>query len=801
MTEEKREMQYIVRILLTAIGSWGIIRVLTSCALPQVSDAMVVFFICIDSILCVVGIYTKEFVRKYLITAGIFFGAFAIIFMGFLKNGLRYLYNDCMYALETPYGLDLGRLAIQETDKKAMEENVAMMFLMFLVVLAVTLVVVYVHNMLGALLSILPVMIVFVSMAAIPDGLAFFLCISYVFGVSALYGYVGGERQSLAVLTICTIVSAVSVIVISPHAFHRLPVFEQLNQAAGEQWEWVGGNYQSFNVVPVAKGGINKGQLGKVDGIRYTNETIFTLKTSDIGKNQYFKEFIGHNYADNQWSEPMSTNLKEDLSSNLVDILDADDTLKSYIDGGQENYYDVVWKFPYAMEFTDGRRVNGIYISADVTGYTGFKNATDRMNIKKSRQYYNGIMNMSDYYAAEKKCRESVYQNYLQVPDNVKDIVNGLMGNVTVTTAEQKEYYIKYVKDYLAANYTYTLEPGKVPEGKDFVEYFLMEGRQGYCTYFATAAVMMYRCAGIPARYVEGYVVTEDLIVQGRAYAEKVQRYANGGSVLYLDKKNYTLEVHDNAAHAWVEVYMDGYGWVPIEVTPSNGRIDTAGSVENVQQAVQMTQGQEESTEESLEASSKEELPTEEIQETGSSEMEGASYNGADSIADTGETDKTGIELRTWFQSNPCFMAGVIFLAVCMAVVLMIFIRYFIVRQVRVVKGRKQNLKTMREEQLRQMVMEDYHKLEKMIAFAGFERIKGLEYEAYAGYLAEASDIFKKHHIKSIMELVLQISFSEMPVSVDAYRKMKHDIHAMREEIYRQQGLVRRFYFKFIKMF
>lgn len=796
MVEEKLEMQYIVRILLTAIGSFGIIRVLTSCALPKVSDAMVVFFICIYSVLCVVGIYTKAWVKKYLMIAGSFFSVLAVVFWGALKNGLRYIYNDCMYALETPYHLDLGRLAIQETNKKALEENITMLFLAFLVVLVITLVVVYVHSMLGALLSILPIMILFVSMAAIPDVLAFFLCISYVFGVSALHGYAGGGQQALAVLIICTIVSVVSVIVTPSHTFQRLTVFEQLNQAAMERWDWIGSNYLSADIAEVANGGINKGELGKVDGIRYTNETIFTLNTSDMGKNQYFKEFIGQSYADNQWSEPVDS-LKEDLSESLVDILDADNTLKSYIDGGQGNYYDLVWKFPYEIDFADGRQTNGIYVSADVTGYAGFKNAAERMAAEG--QYSRGIMTGYEYYTGEKAYRDKVYKYYMEVPDNIKDIVNGLMGNVTVTTIEQKEYYIKYVKDYLAANYTYNLTPGRVPKGKDFIEYFLLESRQGYCTYFATAAVMMYRCAGIPTRYVEGYVVTEDSIGQGRPYIGNIQRYANGGSILYLNKKNYVLEVQDNAAHAWVEVYMDGYGWVPIEVTPSNGSTAAGDGIEYGQQSAQITQEQEEeSTYAPSEVSAQDELETE---EDVSSEIDSASYEAAGNPTDTESNDEAVAEFKGAVQKNTVFMVLSCSSAVCIAVVLLIFARYFTVRQIRRVKGKKQNLEKMNERELRQMVIEDYRRLEKVIAFAGFERIKGLEYEAYAGYLAEASDIFKKHHIRRIMELVLRVRFSEMPVSADDCRQMRRDIHAMKEEIYRQQGLVRKFYFKFIKMF
>lgn len=80
------------------------------------------------------------------------------------------------------------------------------------------------------------------------------------------------------------------------------------------------------------------------------------------------------------------------------------------------------------------------------------------------------------------------------------------------------------------------------PDGEDFVEYFLTESRQGYCMHFASAATLILRTMGIPARYVSGFTV--DTVAKRQ------------------------VDVPDWAAHAWVEIYLDGYGWYPIEVTP-----------------------------------------------------------------------------------------------------------------------------------------------------------------------------------------------------------------------------------------
>lgn len=93
----------------------------------------------------------------------------------------------------------------------------------------------------------------------------------------------------------------------------------------------------------------------------------------------------------------------------------------------------------------------------------------------------------------------------------------------------------------LAELAAYDLNVPAMEPGEDFVTHFLEEGR-GYCVHFATAGALLLRMQGIPARYVTGYTV--QLNSQG------------GGDVL------------DSDAHAWVEIYLDGYGWHPVEMTP-----------------------------------------------------------------------------------------------------------------------------------------------------------------------------------------------------------------------------------------
>lgn len=142
-----------------------------------------------------------------------------------------------------------------------------------------------------------------------------------------------------------------------------------------------------------------------------------------------------------------------------------------------------------------------------------------------------------------------VRDNYMTVPQGLTRF-HEEFGELSFDSVNQ---CVKYVKDYLN-KYTYTFEPGATPMYKDFVEYFLFENKKGYCVYFASAATLMFREFGIPARYVEGFMLDTT------EYIEK------------STEARCTIPVIEKTGHAWVEIYIDDFGWLPIEVTPEGYR-------------------------------------------------------------------------------------------------------------------------------------------------------------------------------------------------------------------------------------
>lgn len=136
-----------------------------------------------------------------------------------------------------------------------------------------------------------------------------------------------------------------------------------------------------------------------------------------------------------------------------------------------------------------------------------------------------------------------IYAKYTVLPEHLKnqqfmwDDLNTLLSSFS--TPYDKACAIQ--RD-LQRRFGYTLTPEDTPEDQDFVTHFLYVGKKGYCTYFASAMTVLCRMAGLPARYVEGFIAEPE-----------------DDGFAYVTEKN---------AHAWTEVYFKGFGWVPFDPTP-----------------------------------------------------------------------------------------------------------------------------------------------------------------------------------------------------------------------------------------
>jgi transglutaminase-like putative cysteine protease len=134
---------------------------------------------------------------------------------------------------------------------------------------------------------------------------------------------------------------------------------------------------------------------------------------------------------------------------------------------------------------------------------------------------------------------------YLQLPSTlpqrVKTLAHQVMDNIpnAYDRAEALESFLR------GPPYSYSAQVKATPPGKDPVDYFLFDLKQDFCEYFASAMVVMLREEGIPARLVEGFTTGT------------------------FDNASNAWVVREQDAHAWVEAYFPGYGWIEFEPTPS----------------------------------------------------------------------------------------------------------------------------------------------------------------------------------------------------------------------------------------
>jgi transglutaminase-like putative cysteine protease len=207
-----------------------------------------------------------------------------------------------------------------------------------------------------------------------------------------------------------------------------------------------------------------------------------------------------------------------------------------------KRFLDVRWEAD-----ADGG-VTSLIVSGQIPIYDDVESVSPQVNVQANSTY---LVRGSETTATEDELRGAsttlpdwVVQRYLQLPDTISTRTAELASEITADapTAYDKA---KAVETYLRQTITYDTSIEAPPGDQDVVDYLLFEYPRGYCEQYATAMAVMLRSVGIPARIVSGYA-------PGDFDEER-------GGYLYLQSN----------AHAWVEVFFPGYGWVPFEPTSS----------------------------------------------------------------------------------------------------------------------------------------------------------------------------------------------------------------------------------------
>ena len=342
------------------------------------------------------------------------------------------------------------------------------------------------------------------------------------------------------------------------------------------------GGFNFFSVKSV--GGTNGGRLGRQDGISFDGSTALNAKIKyKPSSTLYLRGYVAGKYEDNCWDP-----IDNDPSSTLKDAFGSDPIQNFNYEMFRQaglNSYNVENTISIAVVGASRRFAYAPYMTDYLSDTTNEKNETvlptEEGYVKlRSRKYvlnfeditqFNGLEMLLNLYSisylSNTDIRSRMYNSFVR--DNYMDVAHSVgldqaYDNISRRIDPNDKFDRKYVlscysaiKNYLDSNYKYDLNPGKTPDGQDFIDNFLRLNPKkcGYCSYFASAGTMLMRMFGFPARYVEGYIVRPDTFKIGS------------------DTKYASLEadITDEAAHAWCEVFIDGIGWLPLEFTPGYG--------------------------------------------------------------------------------------------------------------------------------------------------------------------------------------------------------------------------------------
>lgn len=343
-----------------------------------------------------------------------------------------------------------------------------------------------------------------------------------------------------------------------------------------------------------ATGGLNDGKLGGIHSVRPDYETDLTVTFVPTSYEPvYLRGFVGITYTDRQWYN--STGL---LQAGLVDMdvynyFENDSILfREYDTLAFENMFHAPSKmdvlnvganpgYKYYPYYTDYNLIPVYEINDDGTpANSSIEARYFPWNTERTYSFYPELTRI-------KKPVETLpymaLSAYLQIPVSTRNEVIKFINDNDLCTkyiTEDNDYHqltgaelqtvINQISNKLSTDFVYSLNPGITPKNCDFAGYFLNESKKGYCAHFATSSVLILRSLGIPARYVEGYVLSSDDLAEAVIVGDTdVSDYIDT-SVSTSNLAVVRADIADDKAHAWVEYYDPSFGWRVFEATTAS---------------------------------------------------------------------------------------------------------------------------------------------------------------------------------------------------------------------------------------
>lgn len=330
---------------------------------------------------------------------------------------------------------------------------------------------------------------------------------------------------------------------------------------------------ETIHDIRYGKKQLPEGDLRDTHALKQSSDEMLQVQTEQE-KTLYLRGYVGGKYQDGVWSELPDSFYGEE-NAGLMKWLEEQSfdpqaqvaayySLSEAEDKPEENKVTVIDKkasrdhmyVPITFEkFTLGRVWEEKDQSMIGKGFFGVRKSTFK-ELSGSRPSelmvtQNWVTNpktkaQKNYSKAEAVYRKFVYQSYTTIDRSMNDLMQEVFWSDYESDSDGIYSAVNQIRKVLKTTTTYSETVEEAPDDEDPVRYFLTKSWKGNSMLYASTAVEALRAHGIPARYVEGYYVSADMIAQSRT----------------------VVSVTGQDTHAWAEVYFDGIGWLPIDVTP-----------------------------------------------------------------------------------------------------------------------------------------------------------------------------------------------------------------------------------------
>lgn len=490
-------------------------------------------------------------------------------------------------------------------------------------------------------------------------------------------------------------------------------------------------------------------------------------------QNIYLKGFTGNLYQGSYWEEISDEEFQEAMEEMLSrgdfqEILNTWD----YTDFSYENVQEYLAFGPYELRMAgdpDAERFSieykdtpGDYVYAPYFSRVEGDSLAMRGDVELLRngaeqirgEFYPELPELSDVLGFSSSLyvpeilgyMNYLWEQYLYIPstglEELQDYWTGILKefqaerghypNLTETTSLIRE---------TLSSCSYSRDLESLPEDEDFVQYFLFDQKRGFCTHFASAAVLLYRMTGYQARYAAGYI----------ARPEEFRENGEGG---------WTAEVPKENAHAWVEVYQnDGTGWLPVEMTPGYGNIQAGEEGEETQTAPSVSPAPE------------------------------TSYSDSENMP--GGADDSRVEIRARIRMPAALW---IFLLILLTVLLLLLL--LLIRRQGILWARERRF---RNPNGRQAVRDMVREADQMLRDSGFCCGSELSDQEYARRVQEAYPGLEKNSFERLVSLGERASYGREKISLQAAAECHRIYRLLEAEITRDRGRGWKLWWRFIK--